>query len=70
MYPNGEIRLIVEDDAPCFDPVQAPEIPLATSLDEAVIGGLGLRFIRHAAKRIAYERIANRNRVTVWVDNP
>lgn len=63
----SQIVLTVEDEGPPFDPVQAPELPLATSLEEAKVGGLGIRFIRAAATRIAHERVAHKNRVTVWL---
>jgi serine/threonine-protein kinase RsbW len=65
---HEEIILVVADDGPPFNPVQMPMPPLPESLEGARIGGLGLRFIRAAAKRIEYERIADMNRVTVCVD--
>lgn len=64
---EDEIVLTVDDDGPPFDPVAAPELPLATDLEQARVGGLGIRFIRAAAARISHERVAGRNRTTVWL---
>jgi serine/threonine-protein kinase RsbW len=62
-----EIVLTVEDAAPPFDPSQAPQPDLPTGIDDARIGGLGLRLVRMAAKRMDYERVGDRNRVTVAI---
>lgn len=65
---RSHIVLAVEDDGPPFDPASAPDQGLPASIEEARVGGLGLRFIRAAAARIAYERLGERNRVTVCVE--
>lgn len=64
----AEIVMQVEDSGPPFDPVQVPDRPAPSTIAEARIGGLGLRFIRASTTRIAYERVGNRNRVTVHVE--
>jgi serine/threonine-protein kinase RsbW len=64
----SDITVTVEDEGPPFDIVHAPDQPLPASIEAARIGGLGLRFIRAAAKRLVHERIGNRNRVTVCID--
>ena len=63
-----QIVLTIEDAGLPFDPVQAPEVPLATSLEQAQVGGLGIRFIRAAAAHITHERVADKNRTTVWLN--
>ena len=63
-----QVVLMIEDAGRPFDPVQAPEVPLATTLEQATVGGLGIRFIRAAAARITHERVADRNRTTVWLN--
>ena len=64
---DPEIILVIEDTGLPFDLVQAPEVPLATTLEQAKVGGLGIRFIRAAATRITHERVADKNRTTVWL---
>jgi len=61
----GELRLVVEDDGRPFDPTQAatPEFP--ASLDEAIEGGRGIFLARSFADRMRYERVGDRNRVTL-----
>jgi serine/threonine-protein kinase RsbW len=62
-----EIVFTVEDTGPPFDPSQAVDAPLATRIEDAKIGGLGLRLVRMAAKHIDYERAGDRNRVTIVI---
>jgi len=64
---GDEIILTVEDDGDPFDPLQAPAPPRPSSIEEARIGGLGLPLVRGAARRLAYERLDGRNRVTVVI---
>jgi serine/threonine-protein kinase RsbW len=67
---GGDIVLTVEDDGPPFNPLEAPDPPAPTTLEEAKIGGLGLPLVRFAAKRIEYQRIAGRNRVILSIQSP
>jgi len=62
-----QIVLRFEDDGMAFDPLQASEPVLPTSLDDAVPGGLGLMLVRKFAKSVAYERSGDRNRLTIAV---
>ncbi len=62
-----QIVLRFEDDGIAFDPLQASEPVLPTSLDDAVPGGLGLMLVRKFAKSVAYERSGDRNRLTIAV---
>ncbi|HEY3730107.1 MAG TPA: ATP-binding protein [Steroidobacteraceae bacterium] len=60
-------RLIVriDDDGAAFDPTRyvPPELP--QSLDEASIGGRGIRLVRHYADEIHYRRLATLNQLTL-----
>jgi anti-sigma regulatory factor (Ser/Thr protein kinase) len=58
----------IEDGGAPFDPTPEPK-PLAQSLDEAKIGGLGLVLIHRLSTRMSYERIGGRNRLTLWFDS-
>lgn len=64
---GGEVVMTVEDEGPPFDPVQVPESPIASSLEDSKIGGLGLRLVRFATTQMQYERASGRNRVTVRI---
>jgi len=59
------VALVVEDAGPEFDPVAAPEVTRADSLEGVGAGGLGLRLLRHYCKDIAYQRDAGVNRLTM-----
>jgi anti-sigma regulatory factor (Ser/Thr protein kinase) len=61
----ASVALIVEDAGPEFDPVAAPEVTRAASLEGVGAGGLGLRLLRHYCKEIGYSRVDGLNRLTM-----
>ena len=63
----GLVLLQFEDSGVAFDPLQAPDPKLPSSIDEARVGGLGLMLVRHFAKSTHYERVDGRNRLTIGV---
>lgn len=65
---DDAVELRIEDDGRAFDPVSTPELPLPTRVEDARIGGLGLRMVRAAASAMTYERRDGRNRVAVRLD--
>lgn len=58
--PHG-LALRIEDDGVAFDPTAQASPDLAASLDEAQIGGHGLRLMRHYLRQLLYHRDAGRN---------
>lgn len=65
-FDEREVVLTFEDDGVPFDPREraAPLVP--ASIDEAVVGGLGLVLVRKLTTRMAYERTSQRrNRLTL-----
>lgn len=50
------VVLTISDTGPAFDPTQSTPPELATSVDEARIGGHGVRLMRHYLKDIQYSR--------------
>jgi serine/threonine-protein kinase RsbW len=62
-------RVMVEvvDGGAMFDPRNAPDVDLSSSLGERPIGGLGLLLVHRVTEGLAYERIEDRNRTTFWV---
>ncbi len=55
----------LEDDGSLFDPTNIGVPPAPASLEEARVGGLGVHLIRKLATEMRYERIENRNRLTL-----
>lgn len=64
--------LEIIDNGAAFDPVQNESRELAESLDEADIGGHGLRLMRHYLHDIEYHHANGRNhlRLTASTDAP
>ena len=61
------IELRFEDDGLPFDPLQVPLPVFPTSVEEARPGGLGLVLVRNATSAWRYERVGQRNRLTLQV---
>lgn len=59
------LRVTVEDDAIPFDPEAMQSPPPATSLEEAMPGGLGLALVRNFSLRRDYVREPGRNRLVM-----
>ena len=56
----------IEDNGPAFNPFDdAPEADTTSSLTDRPIGGLGIYLTKKFADEYAYERVAERNRVTL-----
>jgi anti-sigma regulatory factor (Ser/Thr protein kinase) len=62
---NQTLVACLEDNGPLFDPttVETPAVP--ASLEEAKVGGLGVHLIRKMTTDMRYDRIKNRNRLTL-----
>ena len=61
----GQFVLVVEDQAPPFDPLAAPEFPPPSSLDDTRIGGQGIRLVRRFADAVTYAPLPDGNRLTL-----
>ena len=56
----------VEDNGPAFDPfTEAPEADTTSALEDRPIGGLGIFLTKKFADQYTYERVGDRNRVTL-----
>lgn len=59
------ISLEIIDNGRPYDPTLPPPPPLATSLDDAEIGGHGVRLMQHYLHDLRYTRDGNENRLTL-----
>lgn len=62
---DREIELLIVDDAPAFNPLEAPLPDLERPLEERPIGGLGLAIVTKLMDLVEYERRGDRNRLRV-----
>jgi len=60
-----QVSVQIVDNGVAFDPTKFPPAELATSLDDAEIGGHGMRLMLHYLDKIDYARIADRNQLTL-----
>jgi anti-sigma regulatory factor (Ser/Thr protein kinase) len=66
---TAEVVLTFDDDGRPYDPLQRPDPTLPTSLEDAPLGGLGIFLVRKASRDLHYERIDDKNRLTVTIAN-
>ena len=66
---DGVVGLVVEDDGAAFNPFDHPEPEPFTRLEDAELGGLGILLVTRFSSATSYERIGDRNRITVSVAN-
>lgn len=57
----------IEDHGIAFDPLAHAPAPLATSLDDAPVGGNGLRLVRKFADHLDYRRDGGTNTLTLSI---
>jgi anti-sigma regulatory factor (Ser/Thr protein kinase) len=62
---GGALIARIEDTGGEFDPTQVPPPLLASSLEEAKVGGLGIHLMRSFASSMHYQRRNGRNRLTL-----
>lgn len=63
--PEGDaLRFTLEDDGIAFDPLAAPQAAPITGLDDARIGGFGIKLFRESSHAARYMRSGGRNRLT------
>lgn len=67
---DGNLIAVVEDNGRQFDPTRVRPPPIATSLEEARIGDVGIRLMRSFADDMRYERRDGRNRLTLRFAEP
>jgi serine/threonine-protein kinase RsbW len=59
----GNFILVVEDEAPHFNPLEAPELPVMTEDNEVRLGGHGIRLLKHFSNGLTYEPTPTGNRL-------
>jgi anti-sigma regulatory factor (Ser/Thr protein kinase) len=57
--------LVVEDQAPPFNPVAAPELPPVSACEDASVGGQGIRLLRRFADALEYQATPTGNRLSI-----
>lgn len=62
---GDQVRVVVVDDGPPFDPLQAEAPDVTAALMDREIGGLGVEMMRKMTDEQHYERIDGRNRLTL-----
>jgi serine/threonine-protein kinase RsbW len=62
---DGYFVLVVEDHAPPFNPVDFPELPKVSGLDDIQIGGQGIRLLRRFSDALDYQPMPVGNRLSI-----
>ena len=65
MYNDKKLKFVIIDSGIAFDPTEAAKADTTLSVEERPIGGLGLLLVRELMDSINYERIDNKNHLTL-----
>jgi serine/threonine-protein kinase RsbW len=57
--------IVVEDEAPPFNPMESPELPALNSLEDIQVGGQGIRLLRRFATTLEYQAMPFGNRLSI-----
>jgi serine/threonine-protein kinase RsbW len=63
MPREGHFEFVVEDEAPFFNPLDAPEPPPIQPQKEIRVGGQGIRLLRRLSSTLAYKATPSGNRL-------
>lgn len=67
----GRIALTYEDTAPPYDPFVGVTPPdAATTVEDRLVGGLGILLVSSMAKDVEYRRVDGKNRIALVVTAP
>lgn len=64
-WSEKQLCMVLIDDGKPFDPVKSKDPDTSLSLEERPIGGLGIHLMKNLMDSIAYERIENKNHLTL-----
>ena len=62
---EGNLVFTVDDDAPPFNPLEAPSLPMLDEQGETRIGGHGIRLLRGFADMLEYQPTSTGNRLRI-----
>ena len=60
---DREIEMLIVDDAPPFNPLEAAEPDTELPVEERPVGGLGIALVRKLMEVVEYQRRGDRNRL-------
>ena len=69
-HQGNQLQLTVEDSCEAFNPLEAAQPLVPSSLADAQIGGLGIDLMKKFAQKILYERKNYTNRLSFFFELP
>lgn len=62
---DGRLEVAIEDPGPPFDPLHGPPADTTSAMEARHLGGLGVHLVRTLLDDVRYERLGDRNRLTM-----
>ena len=62
---SHRITIVIDDDAPAYDPLARPDVDTSLPLEDRPIGGLGVHLVKKLMTSARYERRDGHNRLTL-----
>ncbi|HJO93168.1 MAG TPA: ATP-binding protein [Victivallales bacterium] len=67
-YINNSMIINIEDYGDKFNPMESKVPVIVKSVDDMLIGGLGIHIVKQLAKRINYHRVGGHNILQVIIE--
>jgi len=67
LVDHSHLKIVFEDDGHAFDPTQRPSPDIEDIIESQQSGGLGIELVRRMCDKMVYERIGDRNRITLHI---
>lgn len=55
LFPKSHVEIVVKDRGSAFNPTTSSPPDLSSSVDERIVGGLGIYFIRQCMDEVSYK---------------
>jgi len=62
---DTDVTVKISDEGVPFNPLERDEVDTTLSIDEREIGGLGIHLVKKTMNHLGYERVENRNVLTL-----
>jgi len=67
LVDHSHLKIVFEDDGHAFDPTQRPSPDIENIIESQQAGGLGIELVRRMCDKMLYERVGDRNRITLHI---
>ncbi|URA10951.1 ATP-binding protein [Thermospira aquatica] len=65
LYQDGEVEVLIDDQAPPFNPLQHPQVDMENRLQKGFTHGFGIQVVRTFSDSCEYQQLDHGNRLII-----